>query len=248
MYFETHAHYDDEKFDTDRHELLTELRKSVQYVINCGANMSSSEQSVRLASEYDFIYAAVGVHPHYANEIDIAKLKTLTQFEKVIAIGEIGLDYHYDNSPRDLQRDVFKQQMLLANELSLPIIIHSRDASNETFEMVKQFSKVKGVVHCFSDSLELAMEYIKLGMYIGIGGVVTFSNAKRLVETVRQLPIDKIMIETDCPYLSPIRGERNDSRNLKLIVEKIAEIKNISHDEVVAITTRSACKLFFGEK
>lgn len=246
MYFDSHAHYDDTKFDSDRSDLLTNL-KEVDCIINCGADLNSSEKSLQLADKFDFIYAAVGIHPeNVESENDIDKLKNFAAHKKVKAIGEIGLDYHYENFSRDKQIELFKKQIALANEINLPIIIHSRDAQNDTFQIIKECAKTNGVIHCYSGNLQMALEYIKLGFYIGIGGVITFKNAKKLAEVVEQIPLEKILIETDCPYLSPEpnRGKRNDSSNLKYVVEKISQLKNISHDEVAKITEDNAKKLF----
>ena len=254
MYFDSHAHYDDEQFEQDRENLLLSLDKidHVSYIINCGADLDSSKKSIELANKYDFVYSAIGFHPENINNMsdkDIDSLRDLTKNKKVKAIGEIGLDYHYENfsqEQKDRQKYWFEKQILLANDLDLPMIIHSRDASLDTYEIIKSISKTKGVVHCFSGSLELAQNYINLGFLIGIGGIITFKNAKNLLDVVNNIPIEKILIETDCPYLSPEpnRGQRNDSSNLKYIVEKISQIKNISHEKIAKITCENAKKLF----
>ncbi len=248
MYFDSHAHYDNEEFDTDRDSLLKNL-DDVDCIINCGADFDSSEKSIALAQKYNFIYAAIGVHPENVenlNEDDISKLEQLAKYEKVKAIGEIGLDFHYENYSRDKQIYWFEKQIQLANKLNLPIIIHSRDAAGDTLEIVKANAKTNGVVHCFSSSVQIALDYINLGFFIGIGGVVTFKNGKKLVEVVQNIPIENILIETDCPCLSPEphRGRRNDSSNLKFIAQKIAQIKNIPHDTVAHITFENAKRLF----
>jgi len=257
MFFESHAHYDDKRFDIDRDELLTTLQKNdIDYVVNVGADMNSSKKSVELSKKYPYIYSSVGVHPHYVDKLHENDLNTLEMFsleEKVIAIGEIGLDFYYDRSPRETQRIWFTNQLQLAKKLNLPVIIHSREASKEVFDTLKNENlsdrgrKGAGVIHCFSESVEMAKEYIKLGYYIGVGGVVTFKNAKTLINVVKDIPIESILLETDCPYLSPMpnRGERNDSTNLKYIAESIASIKNISIEEVAEVTSASAKKLFF---
>ena len=251
-YFESHAHYDDKRFKEDREELLGELlpASGVSHVINIGCDVKSSEMSIRLANKYDYIYAAVGVHPHELYDMSsqtIAKLKKLSEHPKVVAIGEIGLDYYYDTHPRELQRFWFRQQLRLAEEVNKPVIIHSRDASQETFDIIQSTNIRRGSIHCYSGSAQMAQDYVKMGFHIGVGGVVTFSNAKKLVETVEAIPIESILIETDCPYLAPNpnRGKRNDSTNLKYIVEKIAEIKKMTPEDVAKITENNAKSLFF---
>ncbi|HAN10304.1 MAG TPA: hydrolase TatD [Clostridiales bacterium] len=250
--FDTHAHYDDDRYDDDRDELLGNLKSSgVGLVVNCGADIKSSIGSIKLAEKYDFIYASVGVHPHDVeglNNEDVQVLKKLAYNKRVVAIGEIGLDYYYDHSERELQKIWFDKQMKLAKELNLPVIIHSRDASEETFEIIKQniYPDLRGVIHAYSQSLEMAYEYIKMGFYIGIGGVITFKNAKKLVEVVNNISIDNIILETDCPYMTPEpnRGKRNDSTNLKYVVSKISDIKGIREEDVIRITTENGKKLF----
>ena len=251
-YFDSHAHYDDKRFKQDREELLRELLPScgVSNVINVGCDVKSSEMSIRLAEKYDYIYAAVGVHPHELYDMSsqtIAKLKKLSEHKKVVAIGEIGLDYYYDTHPKELQRFWFRQQLRLAEETNLPVIIHSRDASQETFDIIKASSVRRGSIHCYSGSAQMALDYVKMGFSIGVGGVVTFSNAKKLVETVAAIPMESILIETDCPYLAPNPnlGKRNDSTNLKYVVEKIAEIKNLPPETVAEISEKNAKSLFF---
>lgn len=250
MYFDSHAHYDDEKFDLDRVELLDSLKeKGVSYVVNAAADMSSAETSIKLAQAYNFIYAAVGVHPHDAENMkdsDLITLKEMSEHKKVVAIGEIGLDYYYDFSPKEAQRKWFIEQLKLAKQLDLPVIIHSRDACQETFEIIRESGIKNGVIHCFSGSKEMAQEYVKRGFYIGIGGSLTFKNAKKTVEVVETISIDNIVIETDAPYLTPVphRGKRNDSSYLSYVVEKIAEIKNMSAEDVARITMKNAKDLF----
>lgn len=251
MYFESHAHYDDGRFKNDREEILNLLPScGIDYVINVGCDMKSSRESIKMAEKYDYIYAAVGVHPHDAEnmkESDLDELRQMSNHKKVVAIGEIGLDFYYDNSPRDIQRYWFKRQLELVKELNKPVIIHSRDASKETFDIIKESGVKKGVIHCYSGSAQMALDYVNMGFYIGVGGVVTFSNAKKLVEVVEAIQLEQILIETDSPYLSPIpnRGKRNDSRNLQFVVEKIAKIKNVSPEKVANITKLNASKLFF---
>ncbi|MBQ1275480.1 MAG: TatD family hydrolase [Cellulosilyticum sp.] len=250
MYFDSHAHYDDERFDEDRERLIESLQeKGVDFIVNAAADMKSCHTSLALAEKYDFIYSSVGVHPHDVKDLtpaDIEEMRKLATHHKVVAIGEIGLDYYYDNSPREDQRKWFKEQLLLAKELDLPVIIHSREASQETFDIIMESGVKKGVIHCFSGSYELAKEYVKRGFYLGVGGSLTFKNAKKTVEVVEGIDLSHILIETDCPYLTPVphRGERNDSSYLKFVVGKIAEIKGLTEDEVASITSQNAKKLF----
>lgn len=254
MYFDTHAHYDDEKFDENRDILIEEMhRNGVDYIINIGADMESSVKSMELAKKYDFIYAAVGVHPHEAESMtdeDINKLREYSKYEKVVAIGEIGLDYYYDFSPRDKQRYWFERQLELAAELDLPVSIHSRDAAQETFDIIKNSNVRKGVIHAYSGSAEMAKDYIDMGFYLGIGGVLTFKNAKKLVDVVRFAPMERILLETDSPYLSPVpvRGTVNNSQNLRYIADKIGEIKQISAEKVCEITSQNAKVIFWQKK
>lgn len=251
MYFESHAHLDDKRFKEDREELLGLLPScGIDYVVNVGCDLKSSKQSIRLAERYDYIFASVGIHPHELYDMSsqtIEELRRLSQHKKVVAIGEIGLDYYYDTHPRELQQFWFRQQLRLAESVNKPVIIHSRDASQETFDIMSTSNVRKGVIHCYSGSAPMAVEYAKMGFYIGIGGVVTFPNAKKMVEVVDAVPLEKILIETDSPYLAPApnRGKRNDPRNLEYIVTKIAEIKNISPKNVANITSRNAQNLFF---
>lgn len=248
-YFDSHAHYNDEKFDTDRDELLSSLQKnSISHVINAGTNYNTSLFSINLAKKYSYIYAAVGIHPEdiSLNE-SIDKIKELTKNDKVVAIGEIGLDYYWDSSNKEQQKEIFLSQLKLANEIKLPVIIHDRDAHNDILLSLKTCPVDKsGVIHCYSGSLEMAKLFLNMGYYLGFGGTSTFSNAKTVIEVLKYIPIDKILIETDAPYLTPVpfRGKRNNSMYLKYIVEKIAEIKNISSEQIAEITSNNAKKLF----
>ncbi len=250
MYFDSHAHYDDERFDEDRESLLEALPKHrVGRVVNAAADMKSTYTGVELAKKYSYMYCSVGVHPHEVKELeekDIETLKKLSKEEKVVAIGEIGLDYYYDFSPREEQRKWFKRQLELAKEVQLPVIIHSRDACQETFDLIHESGVSEGVIHCFSGSKELAKEYVKKGFYIGIGGSCTFKNAKKTVEVIKAIDLEQILIETDAPYLTPIpyRGERNDSSYLKYVVQKISELKGVSTTEVEDITYANALRMF----
>lgn len=252
MYFESHAHYDDSKFAEDRDIIINSLKdEHITKVINVAANMKSSLKSIALAKKYDFIYASIGVHPHDVAsmlEEDLETLIGLSAYEKVVAIGEIGLDYYYENAPREVQKLWFREQINIARALELPIIVHSRDAAKDTLDIIKTSKayEVGGVIHCFSGSKEMALIYADLGFFIGVGGVVTYDNAKTLKEVVKALPLEHILIETDAPYLSPVpnRGKRNDSRNLKHIAKTIADIKDISEEEVIKTTYENGLKLF----
>ncbi|WP_186428692.1 TatD family hydrolase [Clostridium sp. BSD9I1] len=237
--FDSHAHYDDDSFDKDREKLIEEIRSNnVIGVLNCGASLEGAIKSVELSEKYDFFYAAVGIHPEHADEINdstISKIRELAKSKKVRAIGEIGLDYYWEENPdREVQKQAFIKQMEVARELSLPVIIHDRDAHKDTLEIMKMFPEVIGVVHCFSGSVEFAKECLSLGYYIGFTGVVTFKNAKKILDVAKVVPDDKILVETDCPYMAPapFRGERNRSDYIKYIIEKLAEIRDISEEEI----------------
>ena len=250
MYFESHAHYDDERFDDDRDELLASFpAEGIETVVNSSSDIASSRASIALAEKYPFFYASVGVHPHEVSKMreeDIDTLRELSKHPKVVAIGEIGLDFYYDLSPRDDQRYWFKRQLALAEELDMPVIIHSRDASQECFDIISASNVRKGVIHCYSGSAPMAQDYADMGFYIGIGGSLTFKNNKKTVAVVEKLPLEKILIETDSPYLAPVpyRGRRNDSRLLKYVVEKISEIKNVPEIDICNITKNNAIELF----
>ncbi len=250
MYFESHAHYDDERFDDDREELIASLKtEGVDFVVNASSDIKSSKASIALSEKYPFFYASVGVHPHEVAKMtddDINTLRELSKHPKVVAIGEIGLDFYYDLSPRDEQRYWFRQQLKLTEELNMPVIIHSRDAAQECFDIIKESSVRKGVIHCYSGSAQMAKDYVDMGFYIGIGGSLTFKNNKKGIEVVEQIPIERILIETDSPYLAPVpyRGRRNDSRLLKYVVEKISEIKKIPESDICKITKISAQNLY----
>lgn len=250
MFFDTHAHYDDEDFNTDRDEVIAALGDSgVSLVLNASSDISSSRASVALTEKYPFFYAAVGIHPHEASSMTaslLSEIQSLAGHEKVVAIGEIGLDYFYDHSPRDVQREVFRQQMELAKEFKMPVVIHDRDAHEDSMEIIKDFPGVSGVFHCYSGSLEMAKELIKLGWYLSFTGSVTFKNARKAPEVLGFMPEDRIMIETDCPYLAPVplRGKRNDSRNLKYIAERIAEIRGTTTQHIAAVTMENGKRFF----
>ena len=254
MIFETHAHYDDHKFDEDREAVLQKVIQSgVSPIINVGASIDSTKATIELAKSHDYIYAAVGVHPsdiEDLNEESFMWLRAQTSYKKTVAIGEIGLDYYWDKEPevQKAQRYWFGRQLELAREVELPVIIHSRDAAEDTVKVMKEHNaqELSGVIHCYSYSKEMAKEFVKMGYFIGVGGVVTFKNAKKLVETVQEIPIESILLETDCPYMAPEpnRGTRNDSSNIPFIIEKIAEIKGISKEDVERITEENAYRLF----
>lgn len=250
MYFDSHAHLDEACFDADRREILDGLKeRGVELVMNVGCDLASSERSVALAEAHDFIYAAVGSHPDDADHLDgrlLDAYRALCRHPKVRAIGEIGLDYHYEDVPRAQQINAFEAQMELAEALKLPVIIHQREAVADALEVVQRHGDVCGVFHCFSGSAETALWLAERGWYIGFTGVVTFKNARRAVEAVQALPLDRILIETDCPYMAPepYRGRRNDSRFVPLMAAKIAEIKGLSAQEVGRATTENAKRLF----
>lgn len=252
MLFDTHAHYDDEAFDTDRGALLASMpEKNVGLIVNPGCTVETSRQAVALAEEYNYIYAAVGIHPENCDDYtdaDIDTLRTLAQHEKVVAIGEIGLDYYWaENPPKEWQQRVLRAQMALAEELKLPVIIHDRDAHADTLAIVKEFPRVRGVFHCYSGSVEDARTLLKMGWMLSFNGAITFKNARKAPEVIAEVPMDRIMIETDSPYLTPVpyRGKRNDSGYVHLVAEKIAEIKDITAEEVEQITFENG-KRFFG--
>lgn len=253
MIFETHAHYEDKAFDEDRKALLSSLKeKEIEYVVNVGSTIGTSRASVELSKEYDYIYAAVGIHPseikdHEPGDIDeIEKLASTN--EKVKAIGEIGLDYHWDKDNKEEQKLYFSRQIQTARRLKLPIIVHSREAALDTYTTMKnnQAELCGGVVHCFSYSKEEAAKYLDMGFYLGIGGVVTFKKAITVKEVVQYAPLDRILLETDCPYMAPEphRGERNSSLYLPLVVAQIAQIKGISEQEVISVTAENARKMY----
>lgn len=252
MIFDSHAHYDDEAFDTDREELLNSMAaRGVGTIVNVGASLRGVRDTVKLMKQYPFIYGAVGVHPDEVGDLDETQmiwLRSLCMEEKTVAIGEIGLDYYWNKENHEVQKHWFVRQMDLAKEVGYPIIVHSRDAAKDTLDLMKaeRADTLTGVIHCYSYSLEHAREYMNMGYYLGIGGVVTFSNAKKLKEVVKYAPLDYLLLETDCPYLAPEphRGERNTSVNLRFVAEKIAELKGVSWEKVAETTAGNARKLF----
>ena len=251
MIFETHAHYDDEQFDMDRETLLSSMpEQGVGTIVNVSATYASCQRVVDLVQKYPFMYAAVGIHPDEVgslNEERFQQMKELCKQEKVVAVGEIGLDYYWDNESHDLQKEWFVRQLDLARELNLPVLIHSREAAADTMEIMKEYaSGLRGVIHCYSYSAEMAKEYVKMGYYIGIGGVVTFKNAKKLKQVVQEIPLESIVLETDCPYLAPVpyRGKRNSSLYLPYVAEEIAALKGAAAEDVVLQTEENARKLY----
>ena len=251
MLFDTHAHMDDRAFDDDRKELLENLPKQgIQLLMNPGCSLASSYNTDRLSREYDYIYAAVGSHPDMADEVNEEVLEEYRKLcklnPKIKAIGEIGLDYHYEDIPREIQLKAFRMQMELARELNLPVIVHEREAHEDGMKVVDEFPEVTGVFHCYSGSAEMAKELIKRGWYIGFTGVLTFKNARKAIEVASQIPLDRIVLETDCPYMSPdpFRGKRNDPGKLYRMAERLAEIRGLSVEEIHQITTENGKRLY----
>ena len=251
MLFDTHAHMDDASFDADRHDLLAALPgQGVSLLMNPGCNFASSLDAIALAETYDFVYAAVGSHPDAADEVDdalISKYRELCNHHpKVKAIGEIGLDYHYEDIPRDIQQRAFRLQMELARELDLPVIVHEREAHEDGLRIVDEFPTVKGVFHCYSGSAEMAKELVKRGWYIGFTGVLTFKNARKSLEVAANIPLERIVIETDCPYMAPVpyRGKRNHPGLLCHMADKLAQLRGISPGEAARITAENGKRLY----
>ena len=251
MLFDTHAHLDDRAFDEDRAQLLEVLpQQGLTLVMNPGCSLESSRNASALAEKYPYVYAAVGSHPDAADEVCEAVLEEYRKLcklnRKIKAIGEIGLDYHYEDIPRELQKKAFLAQMELARELDLPVIVHEREAHEDGLAIVKQFPTVRGVFHCFSGSAELARQLTDLGWYIGFTGVLTFKNARRAIEAAKAIPLDRIVIETDCPYMSPepFRGKRNDPGRVYRMAEKLAEIRGITVEKAQRITLENGKRLY----
>lgn len=252
MIFDTHAHYDDEAFDDDRDSLLSGMEEGgVGRIVNVGANMKTSAVTIELTKQYPFVYGAVGVHPNEVGgmiDSDIQQLERWSALDKIVAIGEIGLDYHYDEPPKEVQFRWFEAQAELARQVHLPIIVHSRDAAKDTVDIMKSLhaGEIGGVVHCYSYTKELARDFLEMDYYFGIGGVLTFPNAKKLKEAAAYIPMDKIVLETDCPYLAPVpnRGKRNSSLNIHYVVEILAEIKGMTEEEIEAVTFENAKQLY----
>lgn len=247
--FDSHAHLDDEKFDNDREDTIKKIFDSgVCAFVNIGADMESSKRSIVLAEKYDNVYATVGVHPHdveFMTEDDLAEIEQLAKHKKVVAIGEIGLDYFYDNSPRDKQRYWFARQLELAEKLDMPITIHNRDAHGDTMDILRN-TKARGIIHCYSGSAEMAKQLVDMDFYISFAGPVTYKNSKNAVESAKVVPMDRILIETDSPYLAPdgFRGKRNDSSLVRYVCEKLAEIKGVSFEEMAKATCENAKRVY----
>ena len=252
MIFDTHAHYDDEAFDLDREQIISTLQQEgIKYVVNVASNMKSSRNNLELINKINYFFGSVGVHPSDTGELNdgcIEELKIFSKDKKIVAIGEIGLDYYWDEPERDIQKKWFVKQIELAKEIKKPIIIHSRDAAKDTLDIIKETNakEVGGVVHCFSYGVDMAREYLNMGYYIGVGGVVTFKNGKKLKEVVKYAPLDRILLETDCPYLAPVpfRGKRNNSTYLTYVAKEIASIKGITVEEVKQVTMDNAIKMY----
>ncbi|MDD5954920.1 MAG: TatD family hydrolase [Firmicutes bacterium] len=251
MLFDTHAHMDDRAFDADRETLLGDLpNRQIGLLMNPGCSLESSYNAVKLANRYDYIYAAVGSHPDAADEVNTQVLERYRELcrqnRKVKAIGEIGLDYHYEDIPRELQKQAFRAQMALAAELKLPVIVHEREAHEDGMAIVREFPTVKGVFHCYSGSAEMARQLVALGWYIGFTGVLTFKNARKAVEVASTIPLERIVLETDCPYMAPepFRGKRNDPGKLFRMAEKLAEIRGLSVEEIHRVTVENGKRLY----
>lgn len=252
MIFDSHAHYDDEAFETDREQVLNEVRESgVGRIVDAGSNLASSRTAVELSKKFDHVYAAVGVHPQDADEFDqdtVAIIEDMSSSPKVVAIGEIGLDYYYDGAEREIQKRVFEEQIRLAIKLNLPVIVHDREAHGDTYDIIRKHKGegLRGVIHCYSGSLEMAREYVDMGFYIGFTGVITFKNSKKAVEVLAGIPMDRILIETDCPYLAPVpfRGKRNDSRYLKYVIDRACEVLKCDPGYFEDLTFNNAMTLF----
>ena len=251
LIFDTHAHYDDAQFDADREALLSAMPENgVGLILDPGCDLESSRAAIALAEQYPHIYAAVGYHPENCapyTDADLDILRRLAQHPKVVAIGEIGLDYYWEqNPPKEFQQAVFRAQLALARELSLPVIVHDRDAHADCLAIVKEFPEVRGVFHCYSGSVEMARELWKLGWYLGLDGPVTYKNARRTVEVAAEVPLERLLLETDSPYMAPVpkRGTRNDSRNIRCIAEKIAEIRNMTADAIIRVSAENGRCLF----
>lgn len=252
MIYDTHAHYDDHSFDEDRESLLASMQENgIGRIINASADMKGCRATIELCEKYPFMYGMLGVHPSELSDLteaDMEFIKANSTNPKILAIGEIGLDYHYEDTDKDLQKKWFIRQLELAREVKLPLNIHSRDAAKDTMDIMKEYhaEDMGGVIHCYSYSKEMALEYVAMGFAIGVGGVVTFKNAKKLKETVEAVPIENIVLETDCPYLAPtpFRGERNSSIYLPYVVREIGQIKGLKDDEVIEITEANANRIF----
>ena len=252
MIFDSHAHYDDKQFDEDREQVLTHLKDvGVERVVNISNGWDDMLRMLDMIGQYPFMYGTVGIHPCKVSDLNEERMGRLREFchrDKIVAVGEIGLDYYWMSDPKEVQREWFIRQLHLAKEENLPVVIHSRDASQETFDIMKaeHAGTTGGVIHCYSGSYEMAKEYVKLGYYLGIGGVVTFKNSKVLKKVAAEIPLESIVVETDCPYLAPMphRGTRNSSAYLPMVIEEIANLRGISTEEVEQVTYENACRLY----
>ena len=250
MLFDTHAHMNDPAYDEDREQVLLGLKeKGVELVMNVGCCLDSSKDCIAMAETYPFVYASVGSHPDSADEVNeevIEAYRQMASHSKVLAIGEIGLDYYYETIPREVQQKAFRMQMQLARELNMPVIVHERNAHDDGMRIVKEFKGVTGVFHCYSGSAEMARQLVDLGWYIGFTGVLTFKNARKAIETAESIPLERIVLETDCPFMAPepFRGKRNDPGYLYRMAERLAEIRNLSVEEIWEITTANAKRLY----
>ena len=252
MIFDTHAHYDDEAFEEDRDSLLMGMQEAgVGAIVNVGASLRGVRDTAALTEKYPFVYGAVGIHPDHVEQLNddvMEELRSLCAREKIVAVGEIGLDYYWDKNPREMQKEWFIRQLALAKEVRLPVNIHSREAAQDTFDIMKteHAGSTGGVIHCYSGSKEMARDYLNLGYYLGVGGVVTFKNARVLKEVVAYAPLDRILVETDCPYLAPtpFRGKRNASPLLSYVLDQIAELKGVSRKEAEQTTWDNACRMY----
>lgn len=252
MIFDSHAHYDDKQFDEDREQVLTHLKDvGVEQVVNISNGWDDMLRMLDMIGRYPFMYGTVGIHPCKVSDLNEERMGRLREFchrDKIVAVGEIGLDYYWMSDPKEVQREWFIRQLHLAKEENLPVVIHSRDASQETFDIMKaeHAGTTGGVIHCYSGSYEMAKEYVKLGYYLGIGGVITFKNSKVLKKVAAEIPLESIVVETDCPYLAPMphRGTRNSSAYLPLVIEEIANLRGISTEEVEQVTYENACRLY----
>lgn len=253
MIIDTHAHYDDERFNEDREKLLLGMKaKGVDIIVNASASVQGCFDSLALAEKYDFVYTMAGIHPSDTADLEKAgvfeQIKKIAEHKKCVVVGEIGLDYYWDEPDRDIQKKWFVAQLALAKDVQKPVNIHSRDAAADTLDIMKaeKAEDMGGIIHCFSYGVEMAREYLNMGFYIGVGGVVTFKNGKKLKEVVEYTPLDRIVLETDCPYLAPepFRGHRNHSEYLHMVAEKIAEIKNVTKEEVIRVTRENALRIY----
>lgn len=250
MFFDTHTHLDDEKFDTDRDEIIESLKdEGLSLAVNIGANIETSRNSIALAEKYDFIYASVGVHPNDTGDMtesDLAQIEEWAKHPRVVAIGEIGLDYHYDEPEPEIQKKWFKKQLELAKKLNMPYVVHDRDAHADVLDIIKKVGYFNGVMHCFSGSSEMARQVTDLGMYVSIAGQVTFKNAPKVQAVAQSVPLDKLLIETDSPYLTPepFRGKRNNSAYVKYTAQKIAELRGMTIDEIAKVTMENGKRFY----